>query len=83
MRIWEKWKPSLGLLGTVQLLILGVLGSFLLTMGVRRLWEETSTLMDQLPVWLDRLYFWIEEKCFGLEKRFGFDRDGESMWQEA
>ena len=43
MRIWEKWKPSLGLLGTVQLLILGVLGSFLLTMGVRRLWEETST----------------------------------------
>ena len=69
----KKWKPSLGLLGTVQLLILGVLGSFMLTMGVRRLWEETSTLMDQLPVWLDGLYFWIEEKCFGLEKRFGFD----------
>ena len=45
----------------------------MLTMGVRRLWEETSTLMDQLPVWLDGLYFWIEEKCFGLEKRFGFD----------
>mgnify|MGYP000046444228 CR=1 FL=1 len=69
----KKWKPSLGLLGTVQLLILGVLGSFMLAMGVRRLWEETSTLMDQLPVWLDGLYFWIEEKCFGLEKRFGFD----------
>ena len=64
----KKWKPSLGLLGTVQLLILGVLGSFLLTMGARRLWEETSTLMDQLPVWLDGLYFWIEGK-YGLKVR--------------
>lgn len=50
-----------------------MLGSFLLTLGIRRLWEETSTLMNQLPVWLDGLYFWIEEKCSGLEKRFGLD----------
>ena len=69
----KKWKPSLGLIGSVQLLILAVLGSFLLTLGIRRLWEETSTLMNQLPVWLDGLYFWIEEKCSGLEKRFGLD----------
>ena len=71
--IWKKWKPSLGLIVSVQLLILAVLGSFLLTLGIRRLWEETSTLMNQLPVWLDGLYFWIEEKCSGLEKRFGLD----------
>ena len=69
----KKWKPSLGLIVSVQLLILAVLGSFLLTLGIRRLWEETSTLMNQLPVWLDGLYFWIEEKCSGLEKRFGLD----------
>lgn len=69
----KKWKPSLGLIGSVQLLILAVLGSFLLTLGIHRLWEETSTLMNQLPVWLDGLYFWIEEKCSGLEKRFGLD----------
>ena len=69
----KKLKPSLGLIGSVQLLILAVLGSFLLTLGIRRLWEETSTLMNQLPVWLDGLYFWIEEKCSGLEKRFGLD----------
>ena len=50
----KKWKPSLGLIGSVQLLILAVLGSFLLTLGIRRLWEETSTLMNQLPVCLDR-----------------------------
>ena len=79
----KKWKPSLGLIGSVQLLILAVLGSFLLTLGIRRLWEETSTLMNQLPVWLDGLYFWIEEKCSGLEKRFGLDPAGESMWQEV
>ena len=69
-------EPSLGLIGSVQLLILAVLGSFLLTLGIRRLWEETSTLMNQLPVWLDGLYFWIEEKCSGLEKRFGLDPAG-------
>ena len=44
----KKWKPSLGLIGSVQLLILAVLGSFLLTLGIRRRWEETSTLMNQL-----------------------------------
>ena len=39
----KKWKPSLGLIVSVQLLILAVLGSFLLTLGIRRLWEAGSS----------------------------------------
>ncbi len=62
---------------------LAVLGSFLLTMGIRRLWEETSTLMNQLPVWLDGLYFWIEEKCSVLRSGSALIPAGESMWQEV
>lgn len=56
----KKWKPSLGLIGSVQLLILAVLGSFLLTLGIRRLWEETvyfdepASCMAGWALFLDR-----------------------------
>ena len=57
MRIWKKWKPSLGLLGTVQLLM-GVLGSFYADYG-----SPPSLGRDFYPdgpaagIWLGRAVF--------------------------
>ena len=78
----KKWKPSLGLIVSVQLLILAVLGSFLLTLGIRRLWEETSTLMNQLPVWLGFISG-SRKNVPVLRSGSALIPAGESMWQEV
>ena len=81
----KKWKPSLGLIVSVQLLILAVLGSFLLTLGIRRTvgrnvyFDEPASGMAGWALFLDR------GKMFPV-LRSGSDLDtrlGNPMWQEV
>ena len=50
----KKWKPSLGLIGSVQLLILAVLGSFPPSVGRNVYFDEPASGMAGWALFLDR-----------------------------
>lgn len=64
------WRPSLGLIGGIELLFLLFIIGAVIYIGGRRLVIEAQLLCENLPALVERLDVWLTEVCFWMERVF-------------
>lgn len=57
----------IGVAGAVELILLMVLLGLGLYMGGKKLYQEASMLIDQIPVWMETLDCWLTQVCHNME----------------
>ena len=70
----REWRPSLGLIGGIELFILFLLLGWAVYAGGKRLGIEARLLCQNLPELLDRLDVWLTGACYWMERAFHLQR---------